>query len=126
MMDMLFSDMEKISIKANYFMERTKIIQSNIANADTPLYKPKELVFQTILQENIKLKTTNEKHISPEGKETYEIKVMEDGYVHGYDGNKVNLEHELAKLAESSIMYKTLMELMKKESAKLSYVITGR
>ncbi len=126
MMDMMFSDMEKIAVKANYFMERTKIIQSNIANADTPLYKPKELVFKTILEENIKLKKTDPRHISPENSEKYEMKVVEDGYVHGYDGNKVNLEHELAKLAESSIMYKTLMELMKKESAKFSYVITGR
>lgn len=125
-MDMIFPDMEKIAVKANYFMEKTKVIQGNIANADTPLYKPKELVFKTILEENIKLKTTDPRHIAPESKEQYEMKVVDDGYVYGYDGNKVNLEHELAKLAESSIMYKTLMELMKKESAKFSYVITGR
>jgi flagellar basal-body rod protein FlgB len=36
------------------------------------------------------------------------------------------VEHELAKLAESSIMYKTLLEVMKKEMGKLKYVIAGR
>jgi len=125
-MSFLWENLDKISEKASYFLERTKIIQSNIANADTPNYKPKDLVFEKVLNEQIKLKTENPRHISPQTKNEVKMKVVEDGFYSGYDKNKVNVEHELAKLAESSIMYKTLLEIMKKDFGKLKYVISGR
>ncbi len=46
--------------------------------------------------------------------------------IEGYDGNKVNVEKEMAKLAESSIMYKSLAEALKKEISKMKLVISGR
>jgi flagellar basal-body rod protein FlgB len=125
-MSFLWNNLDKLSEKASYFLDRVEVIQSNIANADTPNYKPKDLVFERILKDNIQLKTDNPKHINPENKEKIKEYVVEDGYYSGYDKNKVNVEHELAKLAESSIMYKTLLEVMKKEMGKLKYVIAGR
>ncbi|RMA97490.1 flagellar basal body rod protein FlgB [Hydrogenothermus marinus] len=125
-MSFLFNDLDKVSEKASYYLERTKIIQSNIANADTPNYKPKDLVFEKVLNEQIKLKKTDPKHISPEIKNETKLKVVEDGYYSGYDKNKVDVDHELAKLAESSIMYKTLIEIMKKDFGRLKYAIKGR
>ncbi len=122
----MFNIINTSSEKAHYFMERTKVIQSNIANADTPLYKPRELLFIKELEnqeETIPLKKEDPRHmdiIEPP------FKTVENGYLYGYDGNKVDVEHELAKLAESSVMYQTLVEIMKKEAAKLKYAISGR
>ena len=121
----IFSHIDNLEEKASYFLERTKIIQSNIANADTPYYKPKDLVFEKHLDNQIKLKTTDPRHIQPDTSEK-KVKVVELSDISGYDSNKVNLDKELAKLAESSIMYKTLLETMKKELAKTKYAITGR
>ncbi len=117
---------DKLSEKASYFLERTKVIQGNIANADTPFYKPKDLVFEKKLTEFVEMKTNNPKHINPYPEEKREIKLVETAKYSGYDGNRVNIEEELAKLAESSIMYKSLVESMKKELSKLKISIIGR
>ena len=125
-MSFLWNDLDKISETASYFLERTKIIQSNIANADTPNYKPKDLIFEKVLNENIQLKKDDPRHLSPDTKSEIKKYIVEDSYYSGYDKNKVDVEHELAKLSESSIMYKTLLEVMKKDLGKLKYAISGR
>ncbi len=124
-MEEIFKHIDNLDKKASYFFERTKIIQSNIANADTPFYRPKDLVFEKELDKQIKLKKTDPRHIEPEMK-SKPFKVIQLNDISGYDENKVNLDKELAKLAESSIMYKTLLETIKKEIAKTKYAITGR
>lgn len=72
------------------------------------------------------MKKTDEKHINPFPEKKMEFKIEELNNVSGYDANKVNIEHELAKMAESSIMYKSLVETMKKEISKIKYSISGR
>jgi flagellar basal-body rod protein FlgB len=125
-MNEVFKKIESLSQMASYYLERTKVIQSNIANADTPGFKPKELVFKTFLQkETIPLKKENPRHIEPTfndgvGRNLVEIKTYK-----GYDENEVDVHKELAKLTESSIMYKTLVENIKKEFSKLKTVISG-
>ncbi|NPA53521.1 MAG: flagellar basal body rod protein FlgB [Aquificae bacterium] len=124
-MNEIFKHLNILDEKASYFLERTKIIQGNIANADTPFYKPKDLLFEKELNKQIKLKKTHPKHIQPEENDK-KFKIIELNDVSGYDENKVNLDKELAKLAETSIMYKTLLETIKKEMAKMKYAINGR
>jgi len=122
----MFNKVDKLSKMASFYLDRTKVIQSNIANADTPGFKPKDLVFERILDDQISLKKSDERHIDPKEREKIERKLIEDGRYQGYDENRVDLQKELAKLAESSIMYKSMVESMKKEFAKLKLVINGR
>ncbi|SMC09287.1 flagellar basal body rod protein FlgB [Nitratiruptor tergarcus] len=121
----MWDKIDKISQTASFYLERTKVIQSNIANADTPGYVPKELVFAKELERSMELKKDNPKHIEPtsNGKKFKEIELSK---IRGYDDNRVDVQEELAKLAESSIMYKSLAENLKKEFAKLKLVISGR
>jgi len=125
-MNELFSHIDILEEKASFFLQRTKVIQGNIANADTPFYRPVDLKFEKIITQQIKLKKTNPKHIDPFPEVQTRIEKVEVNNFVGYDQNRVNVEEELAKLAESSIMYKTLLESMKKEMAKLKYAISGR
>jgi flagellar basal-body rod protein FlgB len=122
----MFDEMDKINKMSSFYFERFKVIQGNIANVNTPFYKPKDITFEEVFQNKVSMKLTDPRHINPEGKEDIVIKPLENGYISGYDQNKVNLEEEMAKLAESSIMYKTLVEVMKKELAKMKYAISGR
>lgn len=122
----IFKDLEPLNWSASYFLERSKVIQGNIANANTPFYKPVDLKFETVFKEATKIKTTNQKHIDPSSEEENRFIRVESGYLSGYDQNKVVLEEEMAKLAESSVMYKTMVEIMKKEMAKLKLAISGR
>ncbi|WP_234697167.1 flagellar basal body rod protein FlgB [Nitrosophilus alvini] len=125
-MSEMWQSVDRLSNMASYYLERTKVIQSNIANADTPGYKPKELIFEKELTQQIELKKENPKHIDPFPETKTEKKIIELDNFSGYDGNSVDVQEELAKLAESSIMYKSMVETMKKEFSKLKLAITGR
>lgn len=122
----IFKDLEPLNQSASYFLERSKVIQGNIANANTPFYKPVDLKFETVLRHATQMKTTNQKHIDPGSLEESRFTKIESGYVSGYDQNRVVLEEEMAKLAESSVMYKTMVEVMKKEMSKLKLAISGK
>jgi flagellar basal-body rod protein FlgB len=122
----MFDELDKINIMSSFYFERTKVIQGNIANANTPFYKPVDLTFEEVLNNQTVLKTTNERHIQPETNNFIKIKPYQNGIITGYDQNKVNVEEEMAKLAESSIMYKSLVEVMKKELSKMKLAISGK
>ncbi len=122
----LFKELLPIEEGLNYFYQRSKVIQSNIANVDTPFYRPKDLVFERELKECLKLKTTNPKHIQPVKCSGQKFKEITLSDVSGYDGNRVNLDKELAKLAETAIMAKLLNEALRKEIGKLKLVMGSR
>ncbi len=125
-MSEIFSHIDRLEEKASFFLQRVKVIQGNIANADTPFYQPVDIKFEKVVKQQINLKKTDPKHIDPFPEIKVNIKQIKLKNFTGYDQNRVNVEEELAKLAESSIMYKTLLESMKKEMAKLKYAISGR
>lgn len=122
----MFDELDKINKMSSFYFERFKVIQGNIANVNTPFYKPKDLTFEELFQNYTQMKLTDPRHINPYGKEDIVIKPLENSFLTGYDQNKVNLEEEMAKLAETSIMYKTLVEIMKKKLAGMKYAISGK
>ena len=122
----MWEKIDALSLGASYHLKRSEVIQSNIANADTPGYKPKELVFEKELEQSLKLKKSSPKHMDPADFGHGEFKEIELKNIRGYDDNRVDIQEELTKLAESSIMYKALGENLKKEFSKLKMVITGR
>ncbi|MGC8941567.1 MAG: flagellar basal body rod protein FlgB [Sulfurihydrogenibium sp.] len=122
----MFDKLDKINKMSSFYFERFKVIQGNIANVNTPFYKPKDLTFEELFQNYTQMKLTDTRHINPYGKEDIVIKPLENGFLTSYDQNKVNLEEEMAKLAETSIMYKTLVEIMKKKLAGMKYAISGK
>ncbi len=122
---MMWDKIDSLAQTASFYLERTKVIQSNIANADTPGYTAKDLVFEEELERTLALKKEYPKHIEPT-EHRGKFKEIELPNIRGYDDNRVDIQEELAKLAESSIMYKSLAENLKKEFAKLKLVISGR
>ncbi len=121
----MWDKIDNIAKHASYYLERTKVIQSNIANADTPGYRPKELLFEKALEESMTLKKEDPRHMEPASSQA-KFEEVELSNIRGYDDNRVDIQEELAKLAESSIMYKSLAENLKKEFSKLKLVINGR
>ncbi len=122
----MWEKIDQLALGASFHLERSKVIQSNIANADTPGYKPKELLFKQEVQKSLlELKKSDPRHIDPADESTKFEEIVLDN-LRGYDDNRVDIQEELAKLAESSIMYKALGENLKKEFSKLKLVISGR
>ena len=121
----LFKELQPIERGIDFFFRRSEVLQGNIANVDTPNYVPKDLTFEKVLSEGLKLKKTDPKHMdsySPSSK--LKLKTVTD--YSGYDGNRVNLDKELAKLAETHLMIKTLNEILRKEIGKIKFSIQGR
>lgn len=105
---------------------RNEIISHNIANADTPGYKRKEVQFEEFLNSEMKNSRISKGKTRIQG--SGEIKVVEDhkNYSYRLDGNNVDIEREMAKLAANSLKYNTLIQRINGQFGKIRSVIRGR
>jgi flagellar basal-body rod protein FlgB len=97
-------------------LEATKtrhgVIASNIANADTPDYKVKDVKFDQMLNsEIIELKKTSPLHIEafPFGQSG---NVTVESTNHWGDRNNVELDMEVAKMTENSLLYQAAIQML--------------
>lgn len=111
---------------------RNSTISDNLANVDTPGFKRSDVYFEDELKkalnnEEIQGKRTDARHIPIGGKNVNEVtpQVIQDQTTSGrVDGNNVDIDSEMAKLAQNSIMYNALVQGINSEFSKLSYAIT--
>lgn len=115
----LFSGVVDLTGKAlDLRMERQGIIQSNIANMETPGYTEKELPFAQVLDRvqegQEELVRTNPRHLPGESVASTSI---ED------TGRPVDLDEEMVKLSENQLMYRVATRVLSKKFADLQYAI---
>ena len=113
-------------------LQRQNVITGNLANIETPNYRPRELDFEKELQEAMgldskgRMSLTNYTHMP-----TY-FNISEFGpelrthaktrYIYGED--RVNLDKEMAKLAKCNLHYSALTQVMTKSFEGLNTIIT--
>jgi len=115
---------------------RQDMISSNIANVDTPYYRPRDINFEDILkkeadktfgvkQPKLEIAQTSGKHLG-----SIEDSVIpkpttfyRDGHMTRNDGNSVDLDVEMSEMNKNSTMYTALVSAYKKNSAIFSSVI---
>lgn len=94
-----------------------RILANNIANADTPRFTPTELDFQTTLrralegQDHVDLRTTQVRHLDYR---SHRPKFEGLAFLSKNDYNNVDLDDQLAKLAENRGRYVTYAALLTK------------
>ena len=116
------------------------LIAGNIANADTPGYKPRDLDFETALskkvaeefrnkttEQKLELAKTDSKMMDPvddfnPSKPTIYIR---DGHLARNDGNSVDLDVETTELSKNNMMYNSVIEALKKETQIFKAVISA-
>lgn len=113
---------------------RHEVLTSNIANADTPGYKAKRVDFEEALQRaldvdgNLEMLTSDEKHfdVGNGGFDNLQPEIYEDpnGIV-SEDGNTVDRDAEMAKMAENKILYDASVKLLNKKLGMLKYTINS-
>jgi len=112
---------------------RNETIAQNIANVDTPGYNRKAVSFEEELSEAIsksssfKGRRTDPRHI-PIGKRNIDevgIKAYEDksSFDMRLDGNNVDIENEMAQMAENNIRYEVLIQRLTGSFRKMKSVI---
>ena len=107
---------------------REDLIASNIANADTPFYKPRDIRFEEALQaeENKLYNNSNKKlalaktsplHLEPkEFDDAFKpIIFFRDGHLERNDGNSVDIDVETTEMAKNMIAYNATVKALKTE-----------
>lgn len=125
--------MQALAASLNFRQMRQEILSANIANADTPGYKAKRLDFEEALQRaldvdgNMEMLTSDDKHfdVGSGGFDNLQPEIYEDpnGIV-SEDGNTVDRDAEMAKMAENKILYDSAVKLLNKKIGMLKYTIT--
>lgn len=103
------------------YVKRQNIVLSNIANVDTPQYRPKDFTFEKKLQETLGLNAegsmsaTHSSHFpkqaslsgfSPDMKFPSELRTI-------WGADTVNLEAEMTKLTKINLKYAALAQVVK-------------
>lgn len=116
------------------------LIASNVANAETPNFVPKTLVFEQELQGALKNGTSGQRSSSPPHARHIPIrgtgggsavqsvsgKVIETpAKTPGKDGNAVELEDEMGKMAENQVMFNASVQMLSKKFEGLRTAIKG-
>lgn len=118
----------------NFRKARQEVINSNIANAETPGYKSKRLEFEEALARAIdldktqSLKAFKDRHynVGGGGFDNLAPEIYEDpNGVVSDDGNTVDREQELVKMAENKILYDASVQLLNKKLGLLKYTINS-
>lgn len=102
--------------------ERQKVLSSNIANADTPGYKSRDMDFASELKqaveqggrEGLSLSRTSDHHIGGQGKPLsasddllYRVPAQPS-----LDGNTVDMDVERSQFADNSVRYQSALTIL--------------
>jgi flagellar basal-body rod protein FlgB len=97
--------LDRITDSLEHYMDllsmRQKVVASNIANADTPGYRTKDLDFQAQLQSAME-------GFTPKPTEVAGLNVKSDG-------NNVNLDREARLLSENALRFNLASSLMREQ-----------
>jgi flagellar basal-body rod protein FlgB len=114
------------------------LIAGNLANAETPGYNPVELSFENELKQamngkgagNISMAATNPRHFSFHrdndaiGDIQGRIVDISDG-TPGKDGNSVELETEMGRMAENQVLYNASVQILTVKFDELKNAVQG-
>jgi flagellar basal-body rod protein FlgB len=116
---------------------RQDLIAGNIANEDTPFYRPRDIRFEEALTAESKkifnepkvprlqLAQTNGAHFSSaldEGHDQAKL-FYRDGHLARNDGNSVDLDVETTEMTKNSMMFQGITAALKKEAAIFKAVL---
>jgi flagellar basal-body rod protein FlgB len=107
-------------------VRRHEALASNVANADTPGYRRQDVRFAEELQraeQRLALVRTDPGHLPAPGRSAT-VRVEREATVGRPDGNNVDVEFELASLAENGLWYQALIRQLGARFAMWRTVIT--
>ncbi|AWK84825.1 flagellar basal body rod protein FlgB [Azospirillum thermophilum] len=119
-----------MSRKMGWLTQRQEVLAQNIANADTPEYKSRDLkpfTFRDALTDNRRLtpSATNAAHLAgtrgPGG--IAKDQKVRDPYETAPDGNNVILEDQMIRQGQTVMDYQTITNLYKKQVAMIKSAI---
>ena len=113
--------------------QRQQVLSQNIANADTPGYRPQDIDapgFATAIERNqprLQMDATSGQHIAhnPETDDA-DVRESKNTYETTPTGNAVVIEEQLVKVSETQSDYQTMTNLYRKNMALFRIASGGR
>lgn len=112
---------------------RNRVLADNVANVDTPGFKRSDVQFDKVLEAalqkkdagQIMLKTTYPQHMKATGLTSTNFVIQDQNTTFRNDGNNVDIDMEMTKLAENTLHYNALTRSLSSHLAMLRQVIQG-
>ncbi|MEZ4265411.1 MAG: flagellar basal body rod protein FlgB [Myxococcota bacterium] len=130
----LMGDDTTAALKASMDLRfrRHELLAGNVANADTPGYTPRDLSFEGALAQAMGddvippgFVRTHQAHLAGDGAEGAADRVIERADVtNTLDGNGVDLDLEMARLADNSLRYSTAVEAFRRRGSMVLNVLS--
>ena len=133
-MDVNDKTLNSLTTALNFREMRQKLISSNVANANTPGFKAKKLDFEEALARaldvdgQMQMNVTDGKHHNVEngGFNNLDPEVYDNpNGVVSESGNTVDVEAEMATMAENKLMYDALVQLINKKMGLMKYALNS-
>lgn len=110
--------------------QRLQLLAANVANADTPNFKARDIDFKAAMneatQQRVQLKATHSKHLASAGSVgRAEIKYRVPDQP-SLDGNTVDTQRESSAIAETAVRYQATLTFLNHRIQGLRLAITGR
>ncbi|WP_088069445.1 flagellar basal body rod protein FlgB [Gottfriedia luciferensis] len=129
-MNLFSSTITSLENGLNYSVQKQKAISQNIANADTPNYKAKDVSFKSILDQEMQhsmtaFKTDSRQLDFKNSSDTSFTIVDRNDTSYSHSGNNVDLDTEMSLLAENQIYNQALVDRLNGQFNTLKSVIRG-
>ena len=113
--------------------QRTEVLATNLANADTPGYRARDIDFRSALAAaskadgSVSLSTTNSSHLGAAAAtgSAAELKYRTP-LAPSLDGNTVDAQFEQAAFAENTVRYQATLTFLSSKFRSLMTAITGQ
>lgn len=120
-----------ISQRLGWLTERHKVLAENVANADTPNYKARDLKpvkFEAMMAAasgagRLQPAATADRHIAPRGADAAKANAVRNNDETTLSGNSVSIEREMMKVAETATDYQLVTNLYRKQIGMIKAVI---
>ena len=111
--------------------QRHELLASNIANADTPNFKARDIDFRSAIaaaidQRGLKLQTSKQGHFAVPLKNSNPPLLFRHEYQSAVDGNTVEMDHERSQISDNAIQYQILTQLLNDEFREMRQALTSQ
>jgi flagellar basal-body rod protein FlgB len=133
-MDVNDKTLKALTTALNFREMRQELISSNVANANTPGFKAKKMDFEEALARaldvdgQMQMNVSDGRHhnVGNGGFNNLEPEIYDDpNGVVSENGNTVDVEAEMARMAENKLMYDALVQLVNKKMGMMKYAINS-
>jgi flagellar basal-body rod protein FlgB len=124
MIDKVFSVHEKaLGVRS----QRMELLSRNIANADTPNFKARDIDFKQVLEDTrgSSLQTTHGLHVTGGDEETRSSLKYRVPFNVAFDGNTVELPVEQAKFGQYAAEYQTTLSILESRISGIRKALRG-